>query len=476
MNISGKLARGVCGVSFIAAVMPFFLTLASNSNSTFNNLEIDSFSTFALVGGTVGGFILFAASSGKAARHLMLPGIAVSGTFLSIAGYAIAFVCATSWSFATGGFCFGIGAILLCMPWFACLKLDDFRSVLAYGSFAVLCSALLDQVLFQLPAALNLGVLFALLVVGTIPPLLGTRLHGSKAVDAAHVAQTRSDNDFDGVLPLDSSLKDLLEAISSSMAGLIVFAVYSNAIDDPFPSVGLSGTVFGLVIAGFAIYIAAQFGKRRFTAPFIYWIVFPFVAATLIVLDSFPLGSPAFMVGAAGITIFCSGLGMFAVAFLLIASKSNDLSPYRSISFSLAIFSLAGLMGTALGHSGLSSDERGSILLVLSTLYMVYLLFSPAIQLWTMRKGSDDPNEKPGDKLDLIDTCTRLSHLHGLSPREEEVLVYIGQGYNSPYIAKALFISDSTVRSHIKSIYRKMGITSRMELLDLVNEESSPAA
>ncbi|MRX81727.1 response regulator transcription factor [Eggerthella guodeyinii] len=442
MNISGKLARGVCGVSFIAAVMPFFLTLASNSNSMFNNLEIDSFSTFALVGGTVGGFILFAASSGKAARLLMLPGIAVSGTFLSIAGYAIAFVCATSWSFATGGFCFGIGVILLCMPWFACLKLDDFRSVLAYGSFAVLCAALLDQVLFQLPAALNLGVLFALLVVGTIPPLLGTRLHGSKAVDAEHVAQTRSDNDF----------------------------------DDPFPSVGLSGTVFGLVIAGFAIYIAAQFGKRRFTAPFIYWIVFPFVAATLIVLDSFPLGSPAFMVGAAGITIFCSGLGMFAVAFLLIASKSNDLSPYRSISFSLAIFSLAGLMGTALGHSGLSSDERGSILLVLSTLYMVYLLFSPAIQLWTMRKGSDDPNEKPGDKLDLIDTCTRLSCLHGLSPREEEVLVYIGQGYNSPYIAKALFISDSTVRSHIKSIYRKMGITSRMELLDLVNEESSPAA
>ena len=59
----------------------------------------------------------------------------------------------------------------------------------------------------------------------------------------------------------------------------------------------------------------------------------------------------------------------------------------------------------------------------------------------------------------------------GLTPREEEVLMYVNEGYNAPYIAKALFVSDSTVRTHLKSIYRKTQTSSRMELIDLMRGE-----
>lgn len=76
---------------------------------------------------------------------------------------------------------------------------------------------------------------------------------------------------------------------------------------------------------------------------------------------------------------------------------------------------------------------------------------------------------------DLANVCERVSKRYGLSPREEEVLVYVGQGYNSPYIAKALFISDSTVRSHLKSIYRKTEAASRMDLVDLIRNENASA-
>lgn len=127
-----------------------------------------------------------------------------------------------------------------------------------------------------------------------------------------------------------------------------------------------------------------------------------------------------------------------------------------------------------LRESELSTDERGSFLLVLSTSYMVYLLFSPALQLWKMRKSSPvraDGSVMGSDDIDGV--CTRLARRYGLSRREEEVLAYVGQGYNSPYIAKMLFISDSTVRSHLKSIYRKTGVPSRMDLIDLIRRESA---
>ena len=54
-----------------------------------------------------------------------------------------------------------------------------------------------------------------------------------------------------------------------------------------------------------------------------------------------------------------------------------------------------------------------------------------------------------------------------ISAREREIVLYVLQGYNSPYIAEKLAISDSTVRSHLRSIYQKAEVASRMELIEL---------
>jgi DNA-binding NarL/FixJ family response regulator len=50
-----------------------------------------------------------------------------------------------------------------------------------------------------------------------------------------------------------------------------------------------------------------------------------------------------------------------------------------------------------------------------------------------------------------------------LSPREQEVLHYLAQGYRYKEIAEALFISPETVRSHLRSIYDKLHVRSRTE-------------
>lgn len=48
-----------------------------------------------------------------------------------------------------------------------------------------------------------------------------------------------------------------------------------------------------------------------------------------------------------------------------------------------------------------------------------------------------------------------------LTPREWEVLALIAQGYSDKEVARSLFISTETARSHVKSIYKKLQVSTR---------------
>lgn len=53
-----------------------------------------------------------------------------------------------------------------------------------------------------------------------------------------------------------------------------------------------------------------------------------------------------------------------------------------------------------------------------------------------------------------------------LSAREVEVLLLLDEHLGTDQIAKRLFISEHTVRSHVKSVLRKLGVSSRREALE----------
>ena len=50
-----------------------------------------------------------------------------------------------------------------------------------------------------------------------------------------------------------------------------------------------------------------------------------------------------------------------------------------------------------------------------------------------------------------------------LTEREMEVLKFVAQGLNNRDIAKELFISENTVKNHIRNILEKLHLHSRME-------------
>lgn len=57
------------------------------------------------------------------------------------------------------------------------------------------------------------------------------------------------------------------------------------------------------------------------------------------------------------------------------------------------------------------------------------------------------------------------SNIASLTKQEREVIKLIGEGLKNQIIAQRLFISETTVRHHLTSIYSKLGVGDRLELI-----------
>lgn len=63
-----------------------------------------------------------------------------------------------------------------------------------------------------------------------------------------------------------------------------------------------------------------------------------------------------------------------------------------------------------------------------------------------------------------------VAQAYALSPRQKEVLLLLARGRNASYIMNELCVSNATVKSHIYSVYRKLGVHTQQELIDLIED------
>lgn len=80
--------------------------------------------------------------------------------------------------------------------------------------------------------------------------------------------------------------------------------------------------------------------------------------------------------------------------------------------------------------------------------------------IWDLASG-ETPLSRDIARIVVAHMQKRESHL--LTPREKDVLYQLCEGKSYKMISTCLFISQDTVRSHIKSLYRKLDVNSKSE-------------
>ena len=127
--------------------------------------------------------------------------------------------------------------------------------------------------------------------------------------------------------------------------------------------------------------------------------------------------------------------------------------------------------GTLLGSIG-GADGAAAVqmIAVFAVLFSALLLFGGAGvgDGWGMSRAAIDGENTPGNASAAA--VAAVVHEYGLTPRETEIVSLLARGRDQAFIAEYLHISVDTVKTHRRSIYRKLDIHSHQELLTLLED------
>lgn len=171
--------------------------------------------------------------------------------------------------------------------------------------------------------------------------------------------------------------------------------------------------------------------------------------------------------GAVGYT--CFEMLMFAVIFEIAANtRLGYMLPFCVCSASMLG---ATLFGSVLGRFAEAAPIVAPDVLVQWSIFAALvgglLLFDVrrVSGLWGLELTTVEvPPAKDEEMASL------LMSRYSLTPRECEVTTFLSKGRNEPYISETLFLSRATVHTHVRAIYQKLGVHSRQELLNLLED------
>jgi two-component system, NarL family, nitrate/nitrite response regulator NarL len=111
-----------------------------------------------------------------------------------------------------------------------------------------------------------------------------------------------------------------------------------------------------------------------------------------------------------------------------------------------------------LGAMGIVKKEKAAEVLIsaIERVYAGEAWLDPSLMAGVLTELSRSSKPKSDPETEKIATLTN---------REREVIALVGEGIKSKEIAGRLFISETTVRHHLTSIFDKLGVADRVELL-----------
>lgn len=183
-----------------------------------------------------------------------------------------------------------------------------------------------------------------------------------------------------------------------------------------------------------------------------------------------PLQRSVMVVGSLG---FCAIYALVMSAMLVtMAGRMRSLA-LPAAGIMIIVGCLVDLLSSANVNAGVLSAYQYQVMIVLFVVLAAVLMITPSSRLWrVLLEGIDAVGSSALDMQEsYVRRCAELSESCHLTAREAEILLMLGRGHTSSYVADELTVAESTVRSHRKNIYRKLGVSSREELFKLLDDE-----
>ncbi|MEC4184151.1 LuxR family transcriptional regulator [Adlercreutzia sp. R21] len=262
-------------------------------------------------------------------------------------------------------------------------------------------------------------------------------------------------------------------------------------------AIPLPGPVFSAsVLSGSVIAVALMAYLSRFSRSLNLGTLYRWMLPLIAVAFSTLLFEGSIVVIVAALLVFATQALLNLITFVYFAelSQRTGASPVRVFGLGRFFVEFGFLIGSLLVPWALqlmpfvAGGYRGVLLIALTFMAMA-VMASIASQDRIAFSLADDAQATPADNTipdtasggnradrplpdaDLFqEACVHTAAAFGLTKRESEILPYLAQGYSLPYIRNELYISQSTIDTHVRHIYKKMGLHSKEEVITSVRQ------
>lgn len=399
---------------------------------------------------------------------------------------------------ACAAFFVGLGSALYMVGWqkaFAARSGKECTLALITGAFY---SALVYFGICLIPAALT-----AYLIPLVMVPLAGLCLW--IALDQADVDQAPCDDIpaehsivYRGVLREGAAPALCAGALGFCMGAMRFVAITHQELVNIVNLISMAALAIGALV----LLLFWRTRALSFDLMGIYRVLFPLVGCGLLLL---PFTGGVF--ATIGIAITYAAAMIVNITIMMHCchmARTSSINPLVTFSFYESIVYALQIVGYAVGYgSGIDHGFDVSQLAFVSVCALFVLLIASVargegkklhsnrlefLMLDPERAGENmakelevskdlarrnaGAKERPLEQAEVRDRvskrCQRVKERFALSAREAEVMEFVARGQTATAIAESLFISENTVRTHLKRIYAKLGVHRKQEMLAII--------
>ncbi len=387
----------------------------------------------------------------------------------------------------------GFFAIIVIMSWFDTYARLNPRAVIILAGCAISVASLMCWLILASPGSVAsaLTTLLPLISLAMLPS--ATAAEAEQEENAGSTADRPTSEKA-----AQPSLLDIMAAAVPvrTLVGLAITFFIVSSIGSLAPTFGLfSNAVTPLSLVaplGVTVFFVASalFAQRQIDPSILYKILLSAFAAGVFLL--------MLSIGISASLVFYANIVADVMMWVVLAlwAKKTPVKPHLVFAIGWIAECVGNTAGQTLSPLFVSHREIFYLVAIMLILVAVGFAFSEGSLVLDIDFKDDEEGQQAhlkaadtpptprtaargydvlstaAQKDDPIDPLDAFAAAHDLSPREHEVLALWITGHGLKYIENALFISESTVKSHLRNIYRKCDTHNRAEIIALFEQES----